>query len=279
MKKILVAAVVAAAFCGAPALAADMPVKASPTVPAPVYSWTGFYIGGNIGYGWTDPTITLTPNDGGTGVGFFALGAPPISVNGTGVLGGVEAGYNWQASNSWLVGVETDFDFAGIRGSGAVTYPTATILSPLTETATQRVDWFGTVRARLGYLPTENLLVFGTAGFAYGRVTQNGNLINDSTANSNSANGACPSGPGFVCFAGSGANVSTGWSVGGGLEYAIANNWSLKAEYLYVRLDGPTFFEPVLFGNTPTGVATGGLFAHSSDIDLNVVRGGLNYKF
>jgi len=251
-----------------------------PPAPAP-YSWTGFYIGANLGYAWGNNQIELlypplSPPPGPRLAAIFG-GGPPIPVDPSGLVGGGQVGYNWQFNQAWLAGLEADFDFADVHGSGAVTYsfhPGPQGFQPLTTTtANERVDWFGTVRARLGYLPTNNLLIYGTGGFAYGKVSQNGSLFNDFFSDTED-DGTCPVG---ICFTGASTHIVPGWTAGGGLEYALWKNWTVKAEYLYIRLRGSNFTENVLLPGFTNASAS--YLAQGSDIVLNVVRGGLNYKF
>jgi outer membrane immunogenic protein len=149
-----------------------------PVAPAPVYSWTGFYVGANGGYGWKDPTVTFTPNDVDANFVTCVSGtcAPPASFNINGGFGGLQAGYNWQFSPQWVAGVETDFDWSDIKGTGTSNFlmtlaPAAPF--PSNFAVFQNIKWFGTVRARLGYLPADHLLVYATGGFAYGRIDEN----------------------------------------------------------------------------------------------------------
>jgi outer membrane immunogenic protein len=157
------------------AFAADMAVKAPPAAPAPVpYTWTGFYGGIEFGGAWSDEAVNYSGNDplaasllNGTVFGPVANG---YRISQSGLVGGFEAGYNWQWSN-WLLGLEADFSLAGMSGTASGT--TAFIGlggGTQTTTATQDTDWYGTVRGRFGWLATPNLLLFGTGGFAYGRV-------------------------------------------------------------------------------------------------------------
>ena len=222
--------------------AADMPIKApSAPVTATIYSWAGFYFGGNGGYGWKDPSVTFSPNDGNAAASTCFGGPPPIgtcaapaSFNINGPLGGLQAGYNWQFDQHWLLGFETDFDLSRIRGTGISNFSLSGF--PANFTASENVTSFGTVRARLGFLPMNNILLFGTAGFAYGHVDENVAL------NSVAGNGGgsltfgynCVGGPN--CFVGSSSRMATGWTAGGGLEYAVWQNISVKVEYLYVNL-------------------------------------------
>src|SRR5262245_21964830 len=94
------------------ASAADLPRKAPAPPPPPVYSWTGFYVGGNAGYGWKDTTVTFSPNDALANAVTCGGGAcaPPTPFNINGALGGLQAGYNWQINQNWLLGFETDFN-------------------------------------------------------------------------------------------------------------------------------------------------------------------------
>src|SRR5690606_24811901 len=132
--------------------------KARPVVAPPSFVWSGFYVGANIGGAWGSRGVSLLPNDAAASV-FGAI----VTVNGgsfnsspsfdtSGVLGGVQAGYNYQFNPNWLVGVETDFNWTNIKGSSQTVTGGA---FNVTETFKERIDWFGTVRARLGYLPTE----------------------------------------------------------------------------------------------------------------------------
>jgi outer membrane immunogenic protein len=108
----------ALAFSGS-TFAADIPVKTPPPAPVPAYSWTGFYIGGNVGGGWDKRDINFSPNDP-LAVTLFTLGSgapPPTSFTSSGALGGLQLGYNWQFNRNWLFGLETDLDWSGIKGS------------------------------------------------------------------------------------------------------------------------------------------------------------------
>ena len=194
MKK-LATAIAAIALIGTPAFAADMAVKAPPPPPsAPVYSWTGWYVGGNVGYGWgdarTDIAGTATSFSeptffGGFPSNFAFAGSNMAALHG--VIGGGQVGYNFQFATRWLLGFEADFQGSGERGSSAsansfsgslcitgtappptcLTNPLASLL--LNGTAATAYDatisWFGTVRGRLGYLVNDQVLLYGTGGW------------------------------------------------------------------------------------------------------------------
>jgi outer membrane immunogenic protein len=227
MNRILVAGIAAAAIYCAPAIAADMPVKA-PLAP-PMFSWTGFYVGGTAGYGWGD-TLQLDP------------GGQSHTHAWDGFVGGGTAGVNWQ-SGSWVLGIETDFSGSDIKASWS-TQPGWGCVTP--NGCTNKVEWFGTTRGRVGYA-FDRLLPYATIGVAYGRV--HGQF-------------------GAGCVAACNTSTETGLTYGGGVEWAFAPNWSAKIEYLRVDLGRTSFQSPG--GGDPLALGKP---------EFNVVRVGLNYKF
>ena len=179
--------------------------KAPPPLPPP-YTWTGFYIGANGGFGGSNVNYSAT-------VAGFPASA---TLNSSGFLGGGQAGVsNWQVAPLWVIGVETDFDGTNISSNASATGPFAT------ANAGAKVDWFGT-RPRpacAGVLVTPNVLLYGTGGWAYGHTT--------SSASATALG---------VTASASGASAQNGWTAGAGLEYAF-NPWlSFKTEYLFVDL-------------------------------------------
>jgi outer membrane immunogenic protein len=262
MKKILLGAAVAMLGI-APALAADMApryTKAPPPMVAAVYSWTGFYIGGNVGYGWFDRNSTLAET--GT-VAFFApalaAGALPsvYGVNPRGWLAGVQAGYNWQAG-MWVFGVEGDIQGADIKGTVALGTAGIPGFVPIGSAATEKLDWFGTARGRVG-IAANTALFYVTGGLAYGHVSHAFATVAPGVAES---------------AGGADSQVDVGYTVGAGVEWAFNNNWSVKGEYLYMDLGNHTTTAVGITG-TPVG-ATLGLRTHEQ---YNIVRVGLNYKW
>ena len=219
--------------------------------------WTGFYWGVNGGYAWrqTDdqfgyPACTTPP------CGTSGVTAPYPAYNGIGAQGGFgggQIGYNWQnflGTPSLVAGIEADIQGAGISGSG-------TTLSPLLEHYKTNLDWFGTVRGRLGYA-AGNTLVYFTGGFAFGGLKQHGE---DNTF--------APT----VVYESSG--TVTGYVLGGGLEYKFNPSWSLKAEYQYLNFGKN---DPSFVSGDPTAPAT--LSADSTNVNddaYHTVRVGLNY--
>jgi outer membrane immunogenic protein len=291
MKKLLISSIAVAGLIGTSAFAADMAVKAAPPAPAPVPTWTGFYGGIQFGGGWSDEAVNLSPNDIFSAALLSGSFAPiGIAINGqplpngirvpqSGPVGGFEAGYNWQWSN-WVLGLEADFSFAGMSGTAS-----GTSLLPIgggvlqTTTAQQSTDWYGTVRGRVGWLATPNLLLFGIGGFAYGRVADSANVA----FNSNLAI-TTPAGLGFnclagSCFPGSSSGIRTGWTAGGGLEWLLDQHWSAKIEYQFVDLGTQTvqlIAQNNAFLVTPFSPSS---FSASFHDRFNVVRLGLNYRF
>ena len=214
-------------------LAADLgAAPANPsykTVPAAVFSWTGFYVGGNVGYGWADTSVP----------GF--AGTERLS----GVIGGAQAGYNWQTGN-WVVGLETDFQYSGQQ------HKTVTVAGAVTMEQTDKLSWLGTTRVRAGFA-ADRWYFYGTGGVAYGE----GKVSGSATALGVS-----------VPFGGSGSKV--GWTAGAGVEAALGRNWSWKTEYLYADLG--TVSIAVTAGGVPVG--TGTVKVHDQ-----IVRTGVNYRF
>jgi outer membrane immunogenic protein len=225
--------------------AADLP-RPNPTYgPAPVAftDWTGFYIGGNVGGGWASAKTDFSA--GGAG---FASATNNLS----GVLGGAQLGYNWQ-TGPVVLGIETDFQFTGMKGTlQAPTCPAAVCGVTTNASYSQKLPWFGTVRGRLGYA-RDSWLIYGTGGYAYAR------LETDASASA-----------GATSMSLTQAETRSGWAVGGGIELAFARNWTARMEYLYIDL-----------GRTNATLAIPGIATISEDsrVTQNLVRLGANYRF
>jgi len=191
-----------------------MPAKAP--MYAPVYNWTGFYVGVNLGGAWSESNSNFG--------------------QASGVVGGGQIGYNWQPVGTPLVlGIEADIQGTSLKNSSSIG-------GGITGDA--KVPAFGTVRARLGYA-WDRFMVYGTGGFAYSDTK--------------------------VSLTGPGGSVSdtkwgTGWTAGGGVEWAFLGPWSAKLEYLYVQ-------------SKSVDLTLGGVPVSTGDFHYNVVRAGLNYRF
>jgi outer membrane immunogenic protein len=294
MHRCLLVSAAALAFGIGAASAADLgappPAPIYTKAPAPVaYGWTGFYAGAEGGYGWSDPTVTFTGNDPlsvAALTGNFIGGQPmgPASFNNTGGFGGAEAGYNWQVGPSWLVGVETDFSGSTIKGQGSSSSieqgpPASTFIQQIT--ANQNIDWFGTVRARAGWLATPALLLYGTGGFAYGRVDETVNWgfnPGGTAAGLGNVTWVCPGSYG-QCLYGTSSRIATGWTAGAGAEYKVpGTNVSFKLEYLFVDLGaGDTVVGTAL--TAVKGTIPGSFSAAYSATEVHTLKAGLNWHF
>ena len=226
--KIVISVLALSAILGiGAASAAEMAVKAPVYKAAAIATtdWTGWYVGLNAGGALNNSSYSLDPAGCFlTGCGVGGVAANPNrtftgSLRNAAFTGGAQAGYNKQMG-TWLWGVEADINYDGLNQTNAVN----TILTgPLAggnalNSLSQRLDWFGTVRGRLGYLPSPNLLLFVTGGLAYGHVSSSTNVLFPIT---------CCAGDNYV---GSASSVRAGWTVGGGGEWMIASHWSVKAD-------------------------------------------------
>jgi outer membrane immunogenic protein len=271
--------------CGS-ARAAD---QALPPV-APPLSWTGFYAGLNAGYGWGSSSSFNLTGLNGAGSALLNPALPPgliVTAAGTGsshargAFAGFQLGYNWQIARNWLIGIEADIQHSSIRAR-TQRFNTTTVPgfeNFMATVAGRNLEWFGTLRGRVGVLATDNLLLFATGGLAYGRdkasvvlgLPGGGFIGFGGTPDATTFGCATP-----VCLSGSGSRTSTGWTAGGGIEYALSNTWSIKAEYLHIDLDlGQTFVMRVV----PPATGNALMSASVSDYSIDIVRVGMNYKF
>jgi outer membrane immunogenic protein len=245
------------------ALAADLPNTKEPPAfapPPPAFSWTGLYVGVNGGYHWGGSSSQFSSTDtSGGGLGAAqALGLIPYSGPGgaSGAIAGGTLGYNWQFS-SFVLGVEGDIDGATGR-RGISTARSTPFFDETFFNTSQQLDWLGTVRGRVGFTPIDRLLIYGTGGLAFGESTTSFSVY----------------GPAYVPPLADSISNSThfGWTIGGGVEYAIDPHWSVKAEYLYYDLGRTT--GTVFYTYGPTSSLTG-----SQRQNGDIVRLGVNYKF
>lgn len=232
----------ASCFAGS-VLAADLPSRPAPVpeVYVPVFTWAGLYVGLNAGVGWGESSgVSVTgPTVGSSGT----IGGG--SSDGR-FVGGAQIGYNWQ-SGAIVYGLETDIQYVDTGGSLA--------WGPYSWWGTGGNGdggYLGTVRARVGYA-IDRTLIYITGGLAYGGLNSNP-LTGNTTSN-------------------------TGWTIGGGVEYAVTNNWTVRIEGLYVDIsDGR---RSQTFINTVGGVLPAGVYTATSGRsgDAGIVRLGVNYKF
>jgi outer membrane immunogenic protein len=202
MKRFALGALVFAAMvCGGAGLAADMPVKATVAPIAPVWNWSGFYVGGHFGYGWAFPDIT--EDAFGTKVG-----NPPRP---RGILGGGQLGYNWQFG-TWVLGLEGDYSWSDIKGSSNAVTPAGTL------NAEGLPDSLATFTGRIGYAH-DHLLFYVKGGGAW--MSEDFKQLSVTV----------PVCVGTPC---TGSNSTWGWTAGAGGEFAIDPHWSVRLEYAFL---------------------------------------------
>ncbi|QRE75731.1 outer membrane protein [Methylobacterium aquaticum] len=282
MNKFLASLAAATALTSA-AAAADLPRRAAPPPvfsPVPVFTWTGFYLGVNAGYGFDANSRSTSRYNlpAGSVIGSETTnGVVSLNTNRTdnsGFTGGAQIGYNYQFTpgSGFVVGIEADaqyVDFArrtrgtlsyGFAGNTGLAFapPAATVF-----TSGNGLDYFGTVRGRLGYA-FDRTLVYGTGGFAYGSGSEDQNFAGGRFRDS----------------------FRTGYAAGGGIEYALptdsflnffrSNAVTLKVEGLYVNLDSK---KDAFRGFYDLGTNAVYLRGAAANTEFAVVRAGLNYKF
>jgi outer membrane immunogenic protein len=259
------------------AQAADLPTRKEAPAPVfvpPPFTWTGFYVGVNAGGLWPSGSRSATIFDphAATDGGFLNAAFPGgLGSQSVGFLGGGQAGYNWQ-TGAFVLGVETDFDGATnsksfnnvgtpFLGAGVPALLSGDFLSVNGKAS---LSWLGTTRARVGFVatPDNRLMIYATGGVAYGGGSSNFSVF-DSTTGS--------------FFTGSPSSTRVGWVIGGGVEYAITNNITIKGEYLYADLGSSNF---TTVGNAAAAVNFPGVFASAKfDYNASIFRAGVNYKF
>lgn len=266
------------------AIAADLPSRAAPPVfvpppPVPVFTWTGFYIGVNGGYGFggsslgsytssnyyggggaVDAKKVTTSSDeslGGIGYGYgydstTSLGGSKLN----GGFGGGQIGYNYQF-NQIVVGVEADGEGSGIGASSSVSPYYDPYYSIVTR---NRIGVFGSVRGRIG-VAFDRFLVYATGGYAYADIHTSQGVSYDGAYYGTSAHTS---------------GLKSGYAVGGGVEYAFSNNWTVKGEYQYLDFGSRSLTSQPYYGDeSDYGYSSyGHMRTH-----FNTVRVGLNYKF
>jgi outer membrane immunogenic protein len=305
MKK-LATAIAAIALIGTPAFAADMAVKAPPPMPAPVYNWTGFYVGVNAGarfgsvktdFNVAPSTIFLNASNGPQGATIPGFAGSDRTYP-DGFMGGGQIGYNWQVSPIWVVGLEADFQGAVERDHSTLTSnfsaplfflppfsgPSGATAAGTTALDYQtKIEWFGTVRGRIGYVwGNGSVMSYLTGGLAYGKVDLEG------TGTVSGVLETIPFPLLSVTQAFGHSQVNTGWVVGYGTEgKLLIPGWTYKIEGLYMDLGhldatGPGGTATITSGTLPSGfistTTAGPVTTHSHFTD-GILRAGLNYHF
>jgi outer membrane immunogenic protein len=231
------------------------------------------------------------------GCGTAAAVPGQLNTRPSGFIGGGQIGYNWQ-TGLFVWGVETDFQGANIKGDASVTNsstfdtsvtgPDSTTVmrtgsATVTGAGSQKIEWFGTLRGRLGWTPTPPLLIYATGGLAYAHVK-----TDVSFAESGSVAIVASSGLDVIFsqvgpFSGATAltkdDTRAGWTVGGGAEWMFAPQWSIKAEYLYYDLGTVGIDQTLNTFNTFGSFITSTGIHSEAHYHGSIVRGGVNFKF
>ena len=255
MTKQILGASLVAALMGSTAYAADLPAPMAAPAPMPMmsspataFSWTGFYLGLHGGYGWGDADSDLS-----SGLEGDIAGA---SVDLDGWFGGVQGGYNYQMGN-FVLGLEADASWSGIDGDGSGDGTVGAGPTPVTYNSQVDLDWLATVRLRAGFA-IDRALIYGTGGVAFAQVNYDYDVTD-----------------GTDTISGSNDENMTGWTIGGGVEYAATQNFMVKLEYLYTDLGD--------FDDSVTTAGAGAIpadtYSVDGDVTFQTVKLGVNYKF
>lgn len=300
MYKLTIAAALAATTAASAALAADLPRKSLPPVlPAtpPAFTWTGAYLGLNLGYIQTHDkaaTRAIDPTDNSTFLRVAAIGSDRTSLKSSGFTGGGQIGYNYQITpgSGLVVGVEADIQYTDAKRRRLATYSqtrpsriffNTTWTEALSNNQVDQLDYLGTVRGRIGYA-FDRVLVYGTGGLAYGNVKYRGSLHETSTWTDDIYGASITS---TSLHDARSSRVQTGYTYGGGIEYAIptdnflnffrASAVTLKAEYLHYDLGSRTIVSRYSTDGLLKLVSSGTVTKVKNEGDI--FRAGVNYKF
>lgn len=227
------------------------------------YDWSGLYLGATAGGAWSKDKLRLDASGsylGSDASAFSALGSTDFNQT-SGIFGG-KLGINWQYAN-WVLGLEGDWSRLRMRESTEIfgrpfSDPSLAYYAQFNEAVSS--DWVATVRGRAGYA-FDNLLVYGTAGLAFGNqrlsVTEHDHA---------------PLGSGDGSSSAYGSGVKAGWAAGGGVEYALSDNWIISTEYLHIDLGKVDATGRIDTGNTA-------VLNYSVELQSDIVRAGIAYKF
>lgn len=218
--------------------------------PSDGYRWEGAYVGGSIGGAWTNgESFGAASFSGGSG---FSVESQLNSS----FTGGVQAGYNYQIGKI-VVGFEGDISYGGAGSETSLFYnqQSGSSFNYIDISVSAKLDWYSSLRLRVGLAPNNNILVYATGGLAVGQIT-----MSEDGVSIHSYGWSVP----FVPY--SSKTINVGWIAGAGAEYSIDKAWSLRAEALYMSLGTAQMPAPYSAG-------------YSGDIEMGVARAGLNYMF
>jgi outer membrane immunogenic protein len=285
VKKSIASIVALLAFGMSGAMAEEMAIPPSQFITAkvPYLAWTGFYVGINGGFAWSNSSVAFAANDAASLAGTCGGGGAPkgqcinsVDFRRDGAVAGGQFGYDWQVNSHWLVGAEADYQWSNLDGSVSSSFRLGNV-GASNMVASQTVDSFGTVRARAGVLLAPPLLLYGTGGFAFGQVHETLSVPAVATKGLTAGGFSYACTIGTACFAGSASQTLFGWSAGAGAEYAITTNLIFRTELLYVHLSAPTV--TVTATAAAAGTAPASFAAGFSSVYFAVMRAGLNYRF
>jgi outer membrane immunogenic protein len=273
MRKALLATIAFVAMnVGSAAVAADLPVKAAPPPPPMVYdSWTGFYIGAEVGGKWGRTTWTTTAIANPPFLPIIDASSPRTFDPSSFRVGGY-LGYDWQFASQWVAGIEVDFAWAdktvttaGIPGCAVVCvigFP-----GPQADTSSVRMRWDASARGRLGYLIAPSVLLYGTGGVAWQ------NIETSATCQHSTPDPLCLVLPGNPFVTATNSVTRVGWTVGAGIDAKIFSNWIARAEYRYSNFGT---WSDVLNLSLPGAATT---VAYGLKVETHIATVGLAYKF
>ena len=283
MKSVLMAGVFGGIVTSGAALSAAFAPNPAPykAAPAMLYRWEGLYLGANAGYAWGS-NFNLDPGASGVQTGVFLdgpaqlaaqlAGLGPLGLDTKGFVGGGQIGYNWQV-DSLVLGIETDFDRTSISGSAArntnnsvIGFPPFSVQTLLS--GSESLDTLGTFRGRIGWTPFDRNLFYATVGLAYGHGSSSVRVSQIEVL-----------GDTFTSSSGMASKTLSGWTIGGGWEWALAANWSIKTEYLFYDLETLHYTANPIFGIAFMGPPfTMTTFNPSTEFKGSVFRAGLNWR-
>jgi outer membrane immunogenic protein len=251
--RFLAGVAITAIMAAGSAFAADMPLKAAPVAYAP-YDWSGIYIGGVIGGAWA----RTDSSDPGLGILGTLVGVPVIqTTDRSGFIGGIEGGDRYQFGKL-VMGWEADMVWGNNSGTSTTTFGAPLLPPIITRSINVNSKWTGTATSSVG-IAHDRWLIYGKAGVAWTHsdYTDNWTIV------------------GVPLFTGTGSENRVGWTVGTGIEWAIWNNWSIKAEYDYLDFGNKT----VAINGTilPTIIPIGASFGLENTQHVNQVKFGVNW--
>jgi outer membrane immunogenic protein len=285
---IRVTALIGAAVLASTAAFAEEQRQPNSRIPAAsAFNWSGFYTGLDAGGSWYNGgSMTGSSNVAAIIPPSNIVFIPTSSSNSAGFTAGGLSGYNYQIGRI-VLGAETDFNYVDLKsqrvGNTAITLTTFAGIAPVFNTSGSvfiffcpcvetlsaasysKIDWYGTIRARLGFLSFDRLLLYGTGGLAYGKVETS--KLESAVFSGGIAN---------RFWLGDNSDIKLGWTAGAGAEYALTSRIMVRAEYLYVDL-GQSSATATFQGTDPLQSQI--YYTASRDNKFSVVRAAVSYKF